>query len=57
MSDPFFTTKAAGQGSGQGLAIARSIVVERHGGSITFEPNEPRGVSIPVGPAATVAEG
>jgi len=32
--DPFFTTKDVGEGSGQGLSIARSIVVERHGGSI-----------------------
>ncbi|MBI5831003.1 MAG: PAS domain S-box protein [Armatimonadetes bacterium] len=34
--DPFFTTKAVGKGSGQGLAIARSIVVEKHGGTLTF---------------------
>lgn len=32
--DPFFTTKDVGKGTGQGLAIARSIIVERHGGSI-----------------------
>jgi PAS domain S-box-containing protein len=32
--DPFFTTKPVGMGTGQGLAIARSIVVERHGGTI-----------------------
>jgi PAS domain S-box-containing protein len=32
--DPFFTTKAVGVGTGQGLAIARSIVVEKHGGTI-----------------------
>jgi PAS domain S-box-containing protein len=32
--DPFFTTKEVGRGTGQGLAIARSIVVEKHGGHI-----------------------
>ncbi len=32
--DPFFTTKEVGRGTGQGLAIARSIVVEKHGGDI-----------------------
>jgi len=35
--DPFFTTKDVGRGTGQGLALARRIVVERHGGSLTFE--------------------
>jgi signal transduction histidine kinase len=35
--DPFFTTKEVGKGTGQGLAIARSIVVDRHGGSLTFD--------------------
>jgi signal transduction histidine kinase len=35
--DPFFTTKEVGRGTGQGLAIARTLVVERHGGSLTFE--------------------
>ena len=33
--DPFFTTKEVGRGSGQGLAIARSIVVDKHSGRIT----------------------
>ncbi|MGE3458467.1 MAG: sensor histidine kinase, partial [Kofleriaceae bacterium] len=35
--DPFFTTKDVGQGTGQGLAIARSVVVEKHSGALTFE--------------------
>lgn len=35
--DPFFTTKEVGRGTGQGLAIARSVVVDKHGGSLTFE--------------------
>jgi len=32
--DPFFTTKQVGRGTGQGLAIARSIVVDKHGGDM-----------------------
>jgi PAS domain S-box-containing protein len=35
--DQFFTTKAVGRGTGQGLAIARSIVVEAHGGTLSFD--------------------
>jgi signal transduction histidine kinase len=32
--DPFFTTKEVGRGTGQGLAITHSIVVDKHGGHI-----------------------
>ena len=35
--DPFFTTKDVGKGSGQGLAIAHSIIVGQHGGTITVD--------------------
>jgi PAS domain S-box-containing protein len=33
--DPFFTTKEVGRGTGQGLAITHSIVVDKHGGEIS----------------------
>jgi signal transduction histidine kinase len=35
--DPFFTTKEVGRGTGQGLALARTAIVDRHGGSLGFE--------------------
>jgi signal transduction histidine kinase len=35
--DPFFTTKEVGKGTGQGLAIARSVLVDKHGGDLTLE--------------------
>ncbi|MEJ7603443.1 MAG: ATP-binding protein [Kofleriaceae bacterium] len=35
--DPFFTTKEIGRGTGQGLAISRTIIVDRHHGTMTFE--------------------
>jgi PAS domain S-box-containing protein len=35
--DPFFTTKPVGKGTGQGLAISRSIVVDKHHGTIDFQ--------------------
>jgi len=35
--EPFFTTKPVGKGSGQGLALARAVVVDKHRGALTFE--------------------
>ena len=43
--DPFFTTKDVGRGTGQGLAIAHSVVVERHKGSLTFESEVGKGTT------------
>jgi len=42
--DPFFTTKEVGRGTGQGLAIARSVVV-RHGGTINFTSEPGKGTT------------
>ena len=35
--DPFFTTKEVGKGTGQGLAISRSVVVDKLGGILDVE--------------------
>jgi signal transduction histidine kinase len=43
--DPFFTTKEVGKGTGQGLSIARSVVVDKHRGSLTFDSEVGRGTT------------
>jgi PAS domain S-box-containing protein len=43
--EPFFTTKEVGRGTGQGLAIARSIVVDKHHGSLTFTSETGKGTT------------
>lgn len=43
--DPFFTTKKIGKGTGQGLAIARSVVVDKHQGRLRFETEVGRGTT------------
>lgn len=57
--DPFFTTKEVGKGTGQGLAIARSVVVDKHGGSIDFDTQMGMGttfvIRLPLDSAETTA--
>lgn len=35
--EPFFTTKEVGRGTGQGLAFAHAVVVQKHGGKLWVE--------------------
>lgn len=41
----FFTTKAQGKGTGQGLAIARQVIVDQHQGMISFESEAGKGTT------------
>jgi signal transduction histidine kinase len=43
--DPFFTTKEVGRGSGQGLAIAHSVVVDKHHGRLEFQTELGKGTT------------
>jgi len=46
--DQFFTTKAVGRGTGQGLALARRVIVDQHRGSISFTSEVGRGTTFRV---------
>lgn len=46
--DPFFTTKEVGKGTGQGLSIAHTIVVKRHGGTIHLDTEVGRGTTFTI---------
>ncbi|MCK6489058.1 MAG: ATP-binding protein [Planctomycetes bacterium] len=54
--EPFFTTKEVGRGTGQGLALARALIVKKLGGTIEFESEEGVGTTfilrLPIQPAA-----
>ncbi len=44
--DPFFTTKEVGKGTGQGLAIAHAVIVEKHQGTIQLQSEVGVGTSL-----------
>ena len=59
--DPFFTTKEVGKGTGQGLALARTAIVEGHHGELSLETEIGKGttffIRLPLdGAAATKRE-
>ena len=58
--EPFFTTKEVGAGTGQGLALAHSVVVKKHQGKIWCETEMGAGttffVHLPIGPARGAEE-
>lgn len=58
--EPFFTTKDIGHGTGQGLALAYALVVDKHNGALTYESTEGNGtrfeVRLPLGSPQERAE-
>jgi signal transduction histidine kinase len=56
--EPFFTTKPIGKGTGQGLAIARSVIVEKHHGEFNFDTEPGKGscfkIRLPIKPSRSV---
>lgn len=46
--DPFFTTKEVGRGTGQGLNIVHSVIVDKHGGTIDVESEVGKGSSFTI---------
>jgi two-component system NtrC family sensor kinase len=43
--EPFFTTKPRGKGTGQGLAISRRVVVDKHQGLLSFQTEPGKGTT------------
>jgi PAS domain S-box-containing protein len=46
--DPFFTTKEVGKGTGQGLAISRTIVVDQHHGTLAVDSEPGHGTTFTI---------
>ncbi|MGB5604406.1 MAG: ATP-binding protein, partial [Gammaproteobacteria bacterium] len=43
--EPFYTTKGVGKGSGQGLAIAYSVIVDKHAGTLDVDSTPGEGTT------------
>jgi PAS domain S-box-containing protein len=46
--DPFFTTKGVGRGTGQGLPLARAVIENGHGGTLTVDSRPGDGTTFTV---------
>jgi len=55
--EPFFTTKPLGQGTGQGLSIARATIVERHHGTLEYDTELGKGTVFTISLPALGEEG
>jgi len=56
--NPFFTTKEVGKGTGQGLTLAHTVIVKKHGGSIWFDTEVGKGTTFFIRlPLSVAAEG
>ena len=58
--EPFFTTKGVGKGTGQGLAIAYAVIVEKHKGDVSVESEPGKGttfiIRLPMNTTASSSE-
>ena len=54
--DPYFTTKKIGEGTGQGLALAQSLIVKTHGGRLEFKTEKGTGTSFFISLPLTTSE-
>jgi PAS domain S-box-containing protein len=55
--EPFFTTKPPGAGTGLGLSVAFTIIVQNHGGTLDVESEPGRGACFTIGLPLTPVDG